>query len=150
MALLVGRLERDLQAVLPRRSISAYGTPVAALSSSVDATTSGLALTRSGNALLESTLSAPQRVAWRIVDGRIERLAWNGADAAPREEPRAVAILAPASGLAFRFLDAKSGEWRSGWSLPGSDEGLPAAVEATVTLASGERVVRLIDLPRAP
>ena len=152
VALFVGRIERDLAAALPRRSIGASGTPLAPLSSALDATSvpQGLALTRSGNALLENTLSAPQRVAWRLHGSRIERLAWTGADAAPREEPTATAILAPVAALAFRYLDPKNDEWRSSWGLPGADEGLPAAVEMTLTLVSGERIVRLVDLPRAP
>lgn len=152
VALFVGRIERDLAAALPRRAVGASGTPLAALSSVVDAPSAppGLALTRSGNALLENTLSAPQRVAWRLREGRIERLAWAGVDAAPREEPVATRILDVAGALAFRFLDPKSDEWRATWGLPGTDDGLPAAVEMTVTLASGERIVRVVDLPRAP
>ena len=153
VALAIGRLERDLGAVLPRRSLGASGTPLAPLSSAVEANsgTPGISLTRAGNALLENTLSSPQRIAWRLRDNNLERLAWSGADAAPREEPIAITVLASVSALAFRFLDPKSLEWRTTWALPGTaDEALPAAVEATVTLASGERVVRLIDLPRAP
>ena len=38
----------------------------------------------------------------------------------------------------------------SGVGQPGSDDTLPAAVETTLALASGERIVRVIDLPRAP
>lgn len=152
VALFVGRLERDLNAALPRRALGASGTPLAPLSSALDASSGpqGLALTRSGNALLENTLSAPQRVAWRLREGRIERLAWAGVDAAPRDEPAATAILEAVAALAFRFLDPRNDEWRPTWGLPGTDEKLPAAVEMTLTLASGERIVRLVDLPRAP
>ena len=54
-------------------------------------------------------------------------------------------------GTTFRFLDAKSFEWRADWGLPGNAaEKPPAAVEMTLTLASGERIVRLFDLPRMP
>ncbi|MEO5675934.1 MAG: type II secretion system minor pseudopilin GspJ [Usitatibacter sp.] len=152
VALFVGRIERDLNAALPRMALGASGTPLAPLSSALDASSGpqGMALTRSGNALLENTLSAPQRVAWRLREGRIERLAWAGVDAAPREEPTATPILGSVGALAFRFLDPKSDEWRPTWGLPGTDEKLPAAVEMTLTLASGERIVRLVDLPRAP
>ncbi len=152
VALFVGRIERDLNAALPRMALGASGTPLAPLSSALDATSApqGLALTRSGNALLENTLSAPQRVAWRLREGRIERLAWAGVDAAPREEPVATAILGAVGTLTFRFLDPRSDEWRPTWGLPGTDEKLPAAVEMTLTLASGERIVRMVDLPRAP
>jgi len=150
VALVVGRIERDLAAALPRRAIGSSGTPLASLSSALDASTQGLALTRAGNALLESTLSAPQRVAWRLRENRVERLTWGGVDAAPREEAAATPILASATALAFRFLDPKSMEWRASWGLPGTEEGLPAAVEFTLTLASGERIVRLVDMPRNP
>jgi general secretion pathway protein J len=150
VALFVGRVDRDLSAVLKRTSIGASGTPLAPVSSVIESSASpdGLALTRSGSPLQESALAAPQRIAYRFRDGAIERLAWAGADAAPREEPSAVAVLKPVSALAFRFLDT-NGEWRTTWGLPGAgDSPLPAAVEVTLQLASGEKIVRLVDLPR--
>jgi hypothetical protein len=52
--------------------------------------------------------------------------------------------------LNFRFLDARSGEWRTSWGLPGTTEPPPAAVEMAIELASGERILRLVDLPRTP
>ena len=152
VALAVGRLERDLDAVLPRSALGSSGTPLAPVSSALEADsgTQGLALTRAGNALLENTLSSPQRVAWRLRGNTMERLSWSGVDASPREQPVAIPVLANVSALAFRFLDPKSLEWRASWALPGADETMPAAVEATITLASGERVVRMVDLPRSP
>jgi general secretion pathway protein J len=150
VALVVGRFERDLLAVLDRRSTGASGTALAPVSSLLDlggATARGLALTRSGATLNANALAAPQRVAWRHIDGRIERLAWNGADAGPRADAQATPILEDVSALAFRFLDT-NGEWRNDWGLPGSGERLPMAVEITLDLAGGERVVRLVDLPR--
>jgi len=47
--------------------------------------------------------------------------------------------------LDFRFLDP-SGEWRTSWGLPGSAQPVPNAVEMRLELASGERIVRLVDL----
>jgi general secretion pathway protein J len=151
VSLFVGRIERDIAAALPRRAVSAQGVPLAPITSSLDtgAAPQGIALTRSGSPLMENTLSAPQRVAWRLgAGGRVERVTWAGVDMAPREEPTATAILASVSALDFRFLDPKSLEWRTAWSPPGTDDGFPAAVEMTLTLASGERIVRLFDLPR--
>jgi general secretion pathway protein J len=150
VALFMGRLERDVGAVLPRRATSASGTPLAALSSDLDAgvVREGLALTRSGSPLQEGPLAAPRRVAYRLREGRIERLAWPSVDAATREEPSAVAVLDDVSALDLRFLDPR-GEWRARWGLPGSADPLPAAVEVTVRLASGEKLVRLLDLPRS-
>jgi general secretion pathway protein J len=152
VALLVGRLERDLSAILARRATGASGTPLAPVSSVIESTASpeGLAITRSGSPLAEGPLAAPQRLAYRLHEGNVERLTWTSVDAAPREEPASVAVLKGASGLAFRFLDAR-GDWSASWGLPGSAQTVPpAAIEVTLTLASGESVVRLIDLPRAP
>jgi general secretion pathway protein J len=147
VALFVGRVERDLGAVLARTSISSSGTPLAPVASSLDTPSQGdgLMLTRSGSPLQENALAAPQRVAYRFRDGHVERLTWASVDAAPREEPIAVTVLAPAKSLAFRFMDP-SGEWRAVW--PGGSAPLPVAVELTVELASGERIVRLVDLAR--
>ena len=147
----VGRLERDLGAVLIRDALGASGTRLAPVSSSIEVTTArdGLAFTRSGAPLYESALAAPQRVAYRLVEDRVERLTWGGVDAAPRAEPVAVPVLARVAALTFRFLDPR-GDWRTSWGLPGSTESVPAAVEVTLQLASGERIVRLMDLPRAP
>ncbi len=147
VALFVGRVERDLGAVLPRPSKGESGTALAPVSSSLGTPTpgDGLALTRAGSPLQANALAAPQRVAYRLNGDRVERLAWVGVDAAPREEPTAVTVLAPVRALSFRFLDPRSGEWRPVW--PGDSALLPAAVEVTVQLASGESVVRLVDLP---
>jgi hypothetical protein len=50
--------------------------------------------------------------------------------------------------LDFRFLGAA--DWQATWGLPGSADKVPAAVEMTLVLASGERIVRLVDLPGKP
>jgi hypothetical protein len=45
-------------------------------------------------------------------------------------------------------MDPRGNEWRATW--PDGSALVPAAVELTVELASGERIVRLVDLPRTP
>lgn len=149
VSVFVTRIERDLSAVLDRSSLGASGVDLAPLSSSIEVTTArdGLSLTRSGAPLYENALAAPQRIAYRLKDDRVERLAWGGVDAAPRAEPVPVAVLADVKGLAFRFMDLR-GEWRPSWGLPGSVERVPAAVEVTLQLASGEKLVRIVDMPR--
>lgn len=149
VALFVGRVERDLAAVLPRRAAGSSGTALAPVTSHVEAAggREGLALTRAGSALQENVLAAPQRIAYRLREGKVERLAWAGTEAGPREEPQAVPVLGSVDALAFRFLDAR-GEWRPTWAAPGSSDPMPAAVEMALTLASGERIVRLVDLVR--
>jgi general secretion pathway protein J len=149
VALFVGRVERDLGAVLPREATGASGTPLAPVSSDIAAGNRvGLAITRSGSPLQENALAAPQRVAYRLREGRVERLAWASVDASPREEPQPVAVLGNVAALAFRFMDPK-GEWRASWGLPGTKEPRPAAVEMAVTLASGETIVRLVEIGRS-
>ena len=150
-AIFVGRVERDLRSVLERAATTPGGTPLTPVSSSIDlggSQVNGLALTRSGGALQESTLAAPQRVAYRLRNGGIERLTWGSVDPSPRDEPSSVAVLDNVSSLDFRFLGPT--DWRTTWGLPGSSDKLPAAVEMTLALASGERIVRLVDLPRRP
>ena len=151
VTLLVGRIERDIVAVLPTRSgVNPSGTPVAPVTSVIDdgSARDGLAVIRSGVALQENALAAPQRVAYRKVEDRIERLSWGGVDAAPRDTPVAVPLLAGVSAFDIRFM-ADNGEWRNTWAPPGStDMRLPAAIEVTLQLASGERIVRLFDMPR--
>lgn len=150
VALFVGRLERDLGAVIDRRvAIGTSGTRLMPLSSLTESTDSvpGLAISRSGSPLQGSSLAAPQRIAYRFRDGKVERLSWTGIDAAPRDEPAVVTVFTGATDLTFRFLDG-NGVWRGTWGAPGSNEtGLPAAVEVTFDLASGERIRRLVDLP---
>jgi type II secretion system protein J len=122
------------------------------VSSVIESTSSseGLAVTRSGSALQENALAAPQRVGYRLREGAIERLAWGGVDAAPRDEPTSVAVLKQVTSLGFRCLDTK-GEWQSSWGPPGAATPvLPAAVEVTLQLASGEKIVRLIDIAGGP
>ena len=149
LALFVGRFERDVQAALDRPAVGPSGTPQGALSSMLDlggATATGLAITRSGAALYANDLAAPQRVGYRLVEGRVERLAWPGVDAGPRAEVAAIPVLEDVSALAFRFLD-RTYEWRREWALP-SAQAMPRAVEMTLELGSGEKVVRVVDIPR--
>jgi general secretion pathway protein J len=150
ISVFVGRMERDLSAVLDRTALGASGTQLAPVSSSLETSggREGLALTRSGAPLHENALAAPQRIAYRLNGSRVERLAWNSVDAAPRAEPAAVPVLSGVQDLAFRFLDPR-GEWRTTWGLPGSPERVPAAVEVTLQLAGGEKLVRLVDMPRS-
>jgi general secretion pathway protein J len=152
VAVFVSRLERDLGSIVPRLARGPAGTMLSPVSSSLATQPDGegLAITRAGSPLQDNALAAPQRVAYRLREGNVERLTWHALDAAPREEPSAIAILGPVRNLSFRFLDPKSGEWRLAWAPPGSAQPVPAAVEATVELASGERIVRLIEIPQQP
>ena len=148
VALFVGRVERDLSAVLATKQTGLSRRP-APVTSVVETVTpgDGIALTRSGNLLQENALAAPQRIAYRLRDGAIERLTWTSVDYSAREEPATVRVLGSVSSLGFRYL-LENGEWRSSWGVSAGDSALPAAVEVTLKLASGETIVRLVDLPK--
>jgi general secretion pathway protein J len=149
VALFVGRFERDVQAALDRPAIGPSGTALSPITSLLDqggAVPRGLALTRAGATLYANELAAPQRVGYRFSEGRVDRLAWPGVDSGPRAEAQATPVLENVRSLAFRFLD-RAYEWRTDWALPGM-QGMPVAVEMTLELASGERIVRVVDVPR--
>ena len=151
VAVFVGRMERDLRSVLDRQAIGTSGTPLAPVSSSIAigaALSNGIAMTRLGSPLQENTLAAPQRIAYALRDGHVDRYAWSSVDASPRDVPLAIPVLQGVRALDFRFLSGR--DWRPSWGLPGSPDRIPAAVEMSVTLESGERIVRLVDLPRTP
>ena len=149
IAMFVGRLERDLSAVLATPPGAGVNGRMAPVLQSVPRTAQtvgdGLVVMRSGSALQENVLAAPQRVGWRLNGRTLERLTWSSLDASPREEPAAVAVLTAVDAMDIRFLDP-NGEWRRNWT--GSPTPTPAAVEVTIKLASGESITRLVDLPR--
>ena len=149
IALFVGRMDRDLSAVLVTPAAPGITRRMMPISQTVPRTPQtlgeGLVLMRSGSALQENALAAPQRVGWRLNGNTVERLTWSSLDASPREEPVAIAVLGSVTALDFRFLDP-NGEWRRNWN--GSPTPAPAAIEVTVKLSSGESITRLVDLPR--
>ena len=149
LALFVGRFERDVQAVIERPAVGPSGTLQSAVSSRLDlggTNATGLAVTRAGAVLYANELAAPQRVGYRLAEGRVERLAWLAVDSGPRAEVTATPVLGDARALAFRFLD-RGYEWRRDWALPAA-QGMPVAVEMTLELGSGEKIVRVVDIPR--
>ena len=149
LALFVGRFERDVQAALDRPAVGPSGTAQAPISSNLDlggATGTGLAVTRAGASLYANVLAAPQRVGYRLAEGRVERLAWPAVDAAPRAQVESIPVLEDVRSLAFRFLD-RNLDWRRDWALPAT-QGTPLAVEMTVELGGGEKIVRIVEVPR--
>lgn len=149
VALFVGRFERDVQAAIDRPATGPSGTPQSPISSVLDlggTTATGLAITRAGATLYANELAAPQRVGYRLADGRVDRLAWPGLDSGPRAEAAATPVLENVRSLAFRFLD-RNLEWRRDWALPAT-QGMPLAVEMTLELAGGEKILRIVDIPR--
>ena len=152
LALFIGRVERDLASVVNRRGFATSGALLPPVSSTLDTArgaSEGLAMLRAGMGLAQGAGAAPQRVGYRLAEGRVEMLSWPAPDSAPRSTPQADALLSGVRKLEFRFM-APSGEWRPSWGAAGTTEGPPQAVSLTLELDSGETVRRVIDLPNFP
>lgn len=94
--------------------------------------------------------STYQRVAWRLVDGDLQRLHWMTLDRDAVTEPVVAPVLREVQMLSWRFL-AEDGRWHEFW--PASDapaeelDQLPRAVELTLLLEDGNEIRRIFDLP---
>lgn len=149
VALFFSRLENDLEAFLDRPVRGTSDLLLPSLKGSAMAygeDDAQLAFTRSGFAGPGGALSAPQRVGYRLRGEAIEYLTWDALDQAPRSRPEVSHILEEVTRFELRFLD-RNGNWQTQWPLPDREPGLPAAVEARLSLRSGEELVRMIALP---
>ena len=153
IAILFTRLERDLGVAAPRPVRDATRTVADAMMGEaviVGDYGTQLAFTRMGSPDETGVLGAPQRVGYRLKDGNVEVLLWPALDQAPRTLPEPNIIATDIAEMTFRYLD-RGQQWQQRWPPPGNyptgSPLLPAAVEVTVTLKTGEKLVRLIDLP---
>jgi general secretion pathway protein J len=150
-ALFFSRLENDFAGLLNRPIINADGNPdkplrmTAFVATSNDAT---IAFSRVGFVGTEDGNSAPQRVGYRLREGKLEMLLWDGLDQAPRATPSAYAVLRDVRAVGWRALDA-AGNWQTEWPLPQAgkdDDPFPRAIEVTVTASTGEKFNRLFAM----
>ena len=103
-----------------------------------------LTFTRAGIPGEGAQLLAPQRIAYRFQQGSILLLRWPYPDQAPRSTPLRYPLLEGVAEFRLRHLDA-TGNWLDQW--PGGQLGaLPKAVEVTVTLSGGEKIIRVFAL----
>jgi general secretion pathway protein J len=166
VARVVGALERDLEAIRlrpVRDAADRVAPPLVGIERPARAGEAAIAFTREGDRDEWGNLSAPRRTGYRLSNATLERLTWQGLDAAPRSEPSAVAMLSGVKALQVRYRNA-AGQWLPAWPgqtapppaaeprAPGDAPvavaagALPAAVEVTIELATGERILRLIPL----
>ena len=104
-----------------------------------------LTFTRSGIPDQGEALLAPQRIGYRLQQGSIILLRWPFPDQAPRTEPIRYPLLEGVREFHLRHLDT-DGNWLTQWPAGGQAGTLPAALEVEITLASGEKVVRIFAL----
>lgn len=150
VALFFARLENDLDAFRQRPVRSTSDLPLPALAGNAVAVgedDAQLAFTRGGYSGQEDKLSAPQRVGYRLRQDKIEVLAWAILDQAPRSRPEVYRVLGEVTRFELRYLDP-AGNWQLQWPRPGQPANQPPnAVEASLTLRSGETVKRIFALP---
>lgn len=165
MALLFARLDDDFTALLDRRPRNGDGLAddalrlTALLPGAYDAT---LVFTRAGFAGSNGMAATPQRVGYRLKNGALELVLWPSLDAAPRTAPQSYPALDNVREAKWRAMD-RAGNWQNVWrstptgvtAVSGVAPSLvpslyPAALELTVTLASGEQFARVFALRAAP
>jgi general secretion pathway protein J len=154
LALFFTRLEQDLTAAAPRPIRAANGSLAPALvgqPAPQHATDGVVMLTRTGLAPAPGAIDPPRRIGYRLRGGAVELLSWNGLDQAPRGEPRATPVLRDVAALSLRYLD-RGGSWHLAWPPAGATEPeeVPVGVEVGLTLASGERITRLLPTAVRP
>lgn len=151
------RFEQDIAAAAPRPIRDAgdvVGAALAGNAGAVRLNDGAIVLTRTALASAPDVSDPPHRLGYRLRGGVVELLTWSVLDQGPRSEPAVAAVLRDVRALDFRYLDRR-GQWHLAWPPPGTTAGptaavIPAAVEATVTLASGERLVRLFPTSARP
>lgn len=105
-----------------------------------------LIFTRGGGMDAAGGWVAPQRMGYRLRNHTVELLRWPHPDQAPNAEPQVDAVLRGVRALELRYLSL-SMVWEKQWAGNSLNVPLPKAVEVSVELMSGEKVVRVMDLP---
>jgi general secretion pathway protein J len=151
-SLLFTRMEGDFNALLARPIVNADNQVEAALriATAQLADEAPLRMTRAGYAAAEGVAAAPQRIGYRLREGNLELLVWDGFDIAPRAAPNAYTALRAVREFRLRVLDAR-GQWHNTWPLnTGSDASamttLPRAIEVTLAVEGSAPITRLFGL----
>ncbi len=141
VALFWVRLERDLSAYVERPARLRGGAPQAAFLGEPMALgefAAQLELTRLGVA--DARATPPERVAYRLRDGKVEWLRWPALDSGPRAMPDVAVVLERVAALEFSYRDS-AGVWNSRWP-PAANQARPTAVKVNLKLETGEALTR--------
>lgn len=105
-----------------------------------------LFFTRGGGKDASNGWVTPQRMAYRLRNQSIELLRWDHLDQAPTSKPQVDVVLQGVREFNLRFMSA-SMVWEKQWLVRSADTTFPKALEVELILISGEKVVRVFDLP---
>jgi general secretion pathway protein J len=88
---------------------------------------------------------ALQRIAFRVEEGKLQRLRWTVLDRVQASEPMVMELMDGILDIQVRFLGE---EWETGWAALGNSdsEGLPRAVEITLVSQTWGEIRRLIPI----
>ena len=138
-------LERDLRSAADRGIRENYGAPRPAL----DGQSTQLELTRFGHAnSLGLTRAELERVGYLVVDGTLQRRRYLVLDRAPGSLPQDTDLLDNIQRLELRYLTRDGRELRQ-WPPPrGDEDGLPVAVEVSITGTDIGEIRRLLEIPQ--
>jgi general secretion pathway protein J len=104
-----------------------------------------LAFTRNGGFDAEGTPQPPQRIGYRLRQGKLELLRWTALDSAPYNAPSVDAVLEDVSEFNLRYLTSRLA-WEKQWPPKVPDAVLPKGVEVELVLKSGEKLTRFFSL----
>ncbi len=141
ISLFFSRLEEDLSRCAHRPALDAAGvvqSEFSAKESLAGPLDANLFFTRMGY-----DGESPERVAYRFSQGKVEELVWAHLDQAPGSKPAVYPLLNHVKEFKLQYLAVNNG-WFPYWPLPGQLR--PKAVEASLTLESGEKIVRIFSL----
>ncbi len=137
----LAQLGQDLTMAIPRGIRDESGAPRPALLGQNGST---------GAPRLELTRTATPgklgRIAYRLDEQGLVRLAWPALDRAPESSPALEPLLGDVATLEIRFLD-ENRIWREVWPPPRPREALPLAIEVTLVPLGGHPVRRLYPIP---
>lgn len=123
-------LSADLAQIAPRLSRDREGRlrPAFAGGAAAEAGAFMLFVRRGWENAAGSARPSLQKVAYRLAEGRLQRIAWPQVDGAEALAP--VTLVDGVSGVAVRYRDER-GEWRERWD-PEEAGALPVAVELSI------------------
>jgi general secretion pathway protein J len=149
VSLLFARIEADLGGLLNRNVRDVNGLiapPLQLVAQPATPDDPAIAFTRVGFADAEGSNAAPQRIAYRFKEGRLELMLWPGLDQAPRTTPVVYTALAHLRDVRWRARSL-NGTDLPDWPMAGNTaERYPTALELTLTLEDGMEVRRLFAL----
>jgi general secretion pathway protein J len=143
------RLDGEIAQVLPRPVRTANGAEAPAWVGTPSAASSledvQLAFTRHGGFDADGMPLPPQRVGYRLRQGKLELLRWTALDSAPYNAPAVDAVLDNVNEFNLRYLNSRL-TWEKQWPPAVPDDALPKGVEVELVLKSGERLIRVFSL----